>query len=175
MSWNPYDHMPSLASFTLVSQDVEDGAKMPSRHASGLFGAGGEDVSPHLSWSGLPAEARSIVVTMLDPDLPSPTGFWHWAVVNIPVEAGELPTGAGSEGGEGLPEGALQLPNDARMSRYIGAAPNEGDEPHRYVIAAHALDVPAVELPAEATPAMLNVTMIGRAVARALLVPWYQR
>jgi Raf kinase inhibitor-like YbhB/YbcL family protein len=52
---------------------------------SGIFEvAGGKDLSPQLSWSGAPAETESYTVTMYDPDAPSGSGFWHWAVADIP-------------------------------------------------------------------------------------------
>nr|BFD88619.1 hypothetical protein StreXyl84_80200 [Streptomyces sp. Xyl84] len=54
---------------------------------------------------------------------PSGSGFWHWAVADIPVTVTELPEGAGDDTGSHLPEGAYQLPSDARVARYIGAAP----------------------------------------------------
>ena len=93
---------------------------------SGIFGAGGQDASPQLSWSGFPSGTQSFVVTMCDPEAPTVIGFWHWAVVNIPGNVTELPAGAGDESGSGLPQGAFQLPNDARMTRYVGAGPPEG-------------------------------------------------
>src|SRR5439155_25637080 len=91
----------------------------------GIFGAGVQDVSPQLSWSGFPSATQSFVFTMVDPEAPTVLGFWHWAVVNIPVHATALPAGAGDESGSGLPPSAFQLPNDARTTRYVGAAPPE--------------------------------------------------
>ena len=118
MSWNPYDNLPPAASFSLTSSDLREGEKLAMPQVSGIFGAGGQDVSPQLSWSGFPSGTKSFVVTMCDPEAPTVTGFWHWAVVNIPGSVTELPAGAGDESGSGLPQGAFQLPNDARMARY---------------------------------------------------------
>src|SRR3954470_14978042 len=109
MSWNPYENLPPAASFLLTSSDLKDGEKLAMPQVSGIFGAGGQDISPQLSWSGYPSGTKSFVVTMCDPEAPTVSGFWHWAVVNIPGDVTELPTGAGDESGSGLPEGALQL------------------------------------------------------------------
>ena len=116
MSWNPYENLPPAASFTLTSSDLKEGEKLAMPQVSGIFGAGGQDVSPQLSWSGFPSGTKSFVVTMCDPEAPTVSGFWHWAVVNVPANVTELPAGAGDESGWGLPPGAFQLPNDARIS-----------------------------------------------------------
>ena len=68
-----------------------------------------------------PAETKSYTVTMYAPDASSGSGFWHWAVADIPASVTELPTGAGDVTGEHLPMGAFHLPNDARWDRFIGA------------------------------------------------------
>src|SRR5580765_404197 len=81
MTWNPYEHLPAAASFSLTSSDLREGEKLAMPQVSGIFGAGGKDVSPQLSWSGFPAGTQSFVVTMCDPEAPTVTGFWHWAVV----------------------------------------------------------------------------------------------
>ena len=135
VSWDPYANLPPAASFSLTSSDVREGEKLAMAQVSGIFGAGGQDVSPQLSWSGFPTGTKSFVVTMCDPEAPTVTGFWHWAVVNIPGEVTELPTGAGDESGSGLPKGAFQLKNDARMACYVGAGPPEGHGRHRYLFA----------------------------------------
>src|SRR5256885_10974863 len=140
MSWNPYDNLPSAASFSLTSSDLREGEKLATPQVSGIFGAGGEDVSPQLSWSGFPAETKSFVVTMYDPDAPTASGFWHWAIANIPANVTELPSGAGDAKGSGLPAGAIQLRGDGGLAQDIGAAPPPGHGPHRYFITAHAGD-----------------------------------
>ena len=113
---DPVARLAPAPAFTLTSIDVAEGEQLPTPQMSGMFGAGGEDRSPQLAWSDFPAETRSFVVTMFDPDAPTPSGFWHWAVANIPASVTELPAGAGSADGANLPPGAFQLPNDARLA-----------------------------------------------------------
>ena len=165
MPWNPYENLPPAASFSLTSTDLREGEKLAMPQVSGVFGAGGQDVSPQLSWSGFPAATKSFVVTMVDPEAPTVLGFWHWAVVNIPGDVTQLPTGAGDESGAGLPPGAFHLPNDARTKRYVGSAPPEGTGKHRYIFAALALDADKIEIDREATPAWLMYPSVG-------LHPW---
>ena len=175
MSWNPYEHLPSAASFSLTSSDLREGEKLAMPQVSGIFGAGGQDVSPQLSWSGFPSGTQSFVVTMCDPEAPTVTGFWHWAVVNIPANVTELPAGASDESGAALPPGAFQLPNDARMARYCGAGPPEGHGRHRYIFAALALDTERIEIDTGATPAWLMFNLLGCTLGRAFLEGWYER
>src|SRR5262245_47508232 len=161
MSWDPYDNLPAAALFSLTSSDLREGEKLALPQVSGIFGAGGKDVSPQLSLNGFPSGPQSFVVTMFDPDAPTVSGFWHWAVVNIPVDVIELPAGAGDESATRLPQGAFQLPNDARMAQYVGAAPPEGHGKHRYVFAVLALGAERTEIGEGATPAWLMFTLFG--------------
>ncbi|MFN2613459.1 MAG: YbhB/YbcL family Raf kinase inhibitor-like protein [Actinomycetota bacterium] len=174
MAYNPYDALPKLPSFTLTSRDVEDGKELPMPQVSEMLGAGGKDVSPQLSWSGFPPETRSFAVTMYDPDAPTASGFWHWAVANIPASVSELPTGAGDEKGSGLPAGAIQLRNDAGSKRYVGAGPPKGHGKHRYFIAVHAVGAERLEVTPDSPPAILGFNLFLQAIARAIIVPWYE-
>ncbi|MCG7605861.1 hypothetical protein BA059_23555 [Mycolicibacterium sp. (ex Dasyatis americana)] len=173
MSTSPYDSLPKLPTFTLTSESVTDGQPLANDQVSGIMGAGGSDTSPQLSWSGFPAETKSFAVTVYDPDAPTASGFWHWAVADLPASVTELPAGAG-DGGD-LPGGAVTLANDAGLKRYIGAAPPAGHGPHRYYIAVHALPVESLELPEGATPAYLGFNLFGQAIARAVIHGTYEQ
>ena len=98
-----------------LSASITDGQPLATPQISGIMGAGGEDVSPQLSWSGFPDETRSFAVTVYDPDAPTLSGFWHWAVANLPASVTELPDGVGD--GSDLPGNALTLVNDAGARR----------------------------------------------------------
>ncbi|GIS91226.1 MAG: hypothetical protein CM1200mP20_12670 [Pseudomonadota bacterium] len=119
----PYDFLPAVESFTVTSNDIADGGMLAMPQVSGVFGAGGEDISPHLAWSGAPAQTQSYVVTCFDPDAPTGSGFWHWTVYDIPPSVSELPTNAGSADGAGLPEGAKQLKKRCGPLRLPGRSP----------------------------------------------------
>jgi Raf kinase inhibitor-like YbhB/YbcL family protein len=174
MAYHPYEHLPEVSSFEVTSEDVRDGEKLPLPQVSGIFGAGGEDLSPHLSWQGFPEGTKSFVVTMYDPDAPTASGFWHWAVVDIPANVTKLSRGAGDESGSGLPQGAFQLRNDAGQARYIGAAPPDGHGKHRYFLVVHAVDVESLGLSKDATPAVLGFNLFFHTLGRAIIVPWYE-
>jgi Raf kinase inhibitor-like YbhB/YbcL family protein len=172
---NPYDHLPELPTFELTSTDISDGGELPTAQLSGIFGAGGEDVSPQLSWSGFPTETKSFVVTCYDPEAPTASGFWHWAVVDIPASVTSLPTGAGDESGANLPAGAFQLRNDAGLRRYLGAAPPPGHGRHHYYFVVHAVGEEKLGVSDDVTNAFLGFNLFSKAIGRAIIDCWYER
>ena len=172
-AYNPYDFLPELPGFTLTSTDITDGKPLKNAQVSGIMGAGGEDVSPQLSWSGFPEQTRSFAVTVFDPDAPTASGFWHWAVANLPATVTELPSGVGD--GSLLPGDALTLVNDAGVRRFIGAAPPAGHGYHRYFVAVHALNVEKLELTEDASPAYLGFNLFMSAIARAVIHGTYEQ
>jgi Raf kinase inhibitor-like YbhB/YbcL family protein len=144
---------------------------MPIAQRSGILAAGVQDTSPDLAWSGFPAETQSVIVTMYDRDAPTPSGFWHWVVINVPALVTSLSAGAG-DGDETLPNGATHLANDAGLRRYVGAAPPPGD-PDRYFVIVSALDVADAELPDGTTAALASFQTLAHTIGRAMLVPVY--
>ena len=170
---DPYAALPKLPSFHLESASFADGHALAKPQVSGIMGAGGEDVSPQLSWSGFPDGTKSFAVTVYDPDAPTASGFWQWAVANLPASVHELTAGVG-DGGD-LPGDALTLVNDAGQRRYIGAAPPGGHGPHRYYVAVHAVDVDKLDLPEDASPAFLGFNLFQHAIARAVIHATYEQ
>ena len=172
---NPYDFLPQVPGFTVTSSDVTDGETLPMPHVSGVMGAGGEDRSPQLSWSGFPEGTRSFAVTVFDPDAPTASGFWHWAVANIPASVTELPSGAGDKDSPSLPEGAVQLRNDGGFAGYVGAAPPAGHGPHRYFVVVHAVGTEKLDVDGDTTPAVLGFNLFFQTLARATMVVTYEQ
>jgi Raf kinase inhibitor-like YbhB/YbcL family protein len=172
---NPYDFLPQVPGFTLTSTDVSDGEVLPMPQVSGVMGAGGEDRSPQLSWSGFPEGTRSFAVTVFDPDAPTASGFWHWAVANVPASVTELPSGAGDKDSPRLPDGAVQLRNDGGFAGFVGAAPPAAHGPHRYFVVVHAVDTEQLDVTADTSPSVLGFNLFFHTLARATLVATYEQ
>jgi Raf kinase inhibitor-like YbhB/YbcL family protein len=159
----PYDFLPPLPSFSVVSDDVADATTLD------LAQVAGQDVSPHLAWSGFPAETAAFAVTCFDPDAPTGSGWWHWMMLGLDTSVTELPTGAAAS----PPAGAVQLRNDSGSVGYAGAAPPSGDPEHRYLFAVHALKAP-VKVDPESSMAVGAIHLTFNAIARAVVAPVYR-
>ncbi|MEJ3742294.1 YbhB/YbcL family Raf kinase inhibitor-like protein [Actinomycetes bacterium KLBMP 9797] len=166
---DPYDLLPPVPSFTLASDDLKDG--QPKDVTFAHESVNGQNVSPHLVWSGFPPETRGFVVTCYDPDAPTGSGFWHWVLVNLPVSVTELARGAA---GTAEVEGGFHVRNDYGTRAYGGAAPPSGDRPHRYVFAVHALDVERLDVSPDVSPAVVGFNLAFHTLARATLRVTFQ-
>jgi hypothetical protein len=169
---DPFWGLDEKPTFTLTSSDFGEGDTLPTPQLSGIFGAGGEDRSPQLSWSGFPDGTKGFALTVYDPEAPTLSGFWHWAVANIPGSVTELAAGASPDG---MPDGSLTLRNDAGLTQFLGAAPPPGHGVHHYHFVVHALDVESIEIDPSASPAFLVFNLGAHTLARAALSAVYQR
>ena len=168
---DPYEKLPKVPSLSVSSQTLTDGAALPRAQMSGIFGVpNGQDQSPQLQWSPGPKGTKSYVVTMYDIDAPTGSGFWHWAVHSLPATTTTLPAGAGDTNSTLRPPGAVQVPNDAGMPRYLGAAPPKGDSPHRYYFTVTALNIEQLPESGTTTPEMLGFTISTHTLARGHLM-----
>lgn len=163
---------PAMAAekFSLKSADIAPNAKIAEKHVYKGFGCEGGNVSPALEWSGAPAGTKSFAITVYDPDAPTGSGWWHWVVFNLPASTTKLVQGAGDAGGAKLPAGAVQSRTDFGGPGYGGPCPPQGPslkKPHRYIFTVHALKTEKIEVPSDATAAlvgfMINANRIGSA------------
>jgi Raf kinase inhibitor-like YbhB/YbcL family protein len=153
--------------FTLASPTIKPGSTLTDAQVFKGFGCEGKNTSPALKWSGAPKGTKSFAVTVYDPDAPTGSGWWHWVVFNIPAGTAELPEGAGGADGKGLPAGSAQGRTDFGAPGFGGACPPKGDKPHRYVFTVHALKTDKIEVPPDASAAlvgfMINANRLGKA------------
>ena len=159
MTNDPNWRLPEVPGFTLESSDFTEGGPLPEW----VRGDGGNR-TPALRWSGAPEATKSFILTVYDPDAPTGSGFWHWAVRNIPATITELASG------EALPPQAVVMANELGADEFTGAAPPPGHGPHRYFFTVSALDVDNLDVPAGATPAILGFMLRGHIIGRAQLM-----
>jgi hypothetical protein len=160
--------------FTLSSPDIAPGKTIAAAQVFNGFGCSGGNISPALSWSNAPAGTRSFALLMHDPDAPTGSGWWHWVVYNIPASTTSLAAGAGDPKKGQLPAGALQGRTDFGTVGYGGPCPPPG-KPHRYYLRVYALKVEKLEVPADATAALVGSNVNAAALGHAELMGLYGR
>jgi Raf kinase inhibitor-like YbhB/YbcL family protein len=155
-------------SLAIRSTAFAEGAEIPSR-----FTCEGEDVSPALAWSSLPAGARSLALVVDDPDAPDPKApkrVWvHWVLYDMPPDAVGLPEAAPKHA---LPSGTREGLNDWNRTGYAGPCPPVGR--HRYYFKLYALDAALGDL-GTPTKAKLLEAMKGHVLGEAQVMGTYEK
>ena len=155
-------------TFSISSPAFDDGRAIAARYT-----CQGEDISPALQWTGVPTQARSLVLIVDDPDAPDPRApkmTWvHWVLYNLPPTTSTLPEGVASAN---LPEGAQEGLNDWKRTGYGGPCPPIGR--HRYFFKLYALDTVLKGLH-HPTRTQVESAMQGHIIGRAQLVGTYQK
>ena len=155
-------------TFTLESSAFDNGGEIPSRYT-----CVGEDLSPPMTWTGVPETARSLVLIIDDPDAPDPKApkmIWvHWVLYIIPPDVSGLTEGIAPAT---LPPGAVQGQNDWKRIGYGGPCPPIGR--HRYLHKLYALDTVLEEMN-QATKAMVEAAMKGHVLAQTELMGTYEK
>ncbi len=152
-------------SIQLTSTAFKEGEAIPKKYT-----CDGQDVSPSLSWTDLPAGAKSLALIADDPD--APAGTWvHWVLFNIPVSLRGLPEGVAKTAT--VPGVGVQGNNDFRKTGYGGPCPPRG-KPHRYFFKVYALDS-VLQLNPGAGKADLEKAMKGHILGQGQLMGKYSR
>jgi Raf kinase inhibitor-like YbhB/YbcL family protein len=150
---------------TVTSTAFSDGAALPNASA----GKGvGDNISPQLSWTGVPPETQQLVLIIDDVDVPLPRPIVH-TVAAIEPTITHVDTGALQPGTAGI----RLIRADLRQSGYAGPRPIPGHGPHRYRFQLFALDVPIAQT--VTTVKALRKQMAGHVLARGVLNGTYER
>ncbi len=162
---SPSKEAGMTVKIALTSTAFREGEPIPVKHT-----CDGPDVSPPLSWKGVPGGARSIALLCEDPD--APVGLWvHWVIWGIPPDSTSLPEGVTKD--KVLPTGAAQGTNDFKRIGYGGPCPPQG-KPHRYFFRIYALDSTLTLTPG-ATRKELLKAIEGHAIGEGVLMGTYGR
>jgi Raf kinase inhibitor-like YbhB/YbcL family protein len=145
---------------------------VPARFVYNHSGCSGENRSPEISWSGVPASAKSLAIVVWDQDAPASGGFYHWVIVNLPVETTKLLEGAGNVSNRKAPSGSIQLVNDWGEPGYGGPCP-PGNSRHRYHFIVYALSAQQLPITARSKISEATAAIKKNTVASAELVLVY--
>jgi Raf kinase inhibitor-like YbhB/YbcL family protein len=149
----------AAGAVTLRSSAFAAGATLPRRYT-----CDGDDVSPPLSWSGVPRAARELALVVEDPDAGR---FVHWTVLRIPPTQTRLAEGS-------VPRGAVETDNSFGKHGWGAPCPPKGDEPHRYVFALYATDA-RLGLDERSSPDDVRRQLAKHALARGVLTVRFGR
>lgn len=167
MPSDPYARMTAVPSFRVSSSDMRDGDYLKNAQLSKIMGSSlGMDMSPAFSWQEAPKGSRSFTITAFDADGPSPSGFWHWVLVDVPGKIRDVPSGVDPE----TLGHSYCLKNDVGLSSYVGPAPSALSGEHNIYFTVHALDIKTLGLAPGSTPAAAFLKMNNHTLARATLV-----
>ena len=158
----------SGGALAVSSSAFNDGGPIPDRYTPQ-----GENVSPDLSWTGVPAGTQELVLIVEDPDAPFASPFVHWILHRLPPTATSLPVGVPKT--SELPQfsGAIQGTNDAKQVGFYGPQPPLGHGVHHYHFQLFALDT-SIGMGPQATVDDLARAMQGHVLADGELVGTYE-
>lgn len=149
----------------LLSLSFTAGGPIPVRYT-----CEGENVSPEFAWRDAPAETKSFVFIVHDPDAPRAGGFTHWILYNVP--AGKAHLQPGVPGDDEVADTGIQGTNDSGEIGYTGPCPPSGM--HHYYFRLFALDR-ELSLHPGATHEEITDAVEGHILARAELVGTYRK
>lgn len=168
--------------FTLTSPEIVNQGIIPAKYAM----SNPTQTSPPLTWRQVPGGAKSLALTIVDPDVPLDEdwfpykdmikpGTWpgdlfvHWIVYDIPVSVKGLNEGAGAN----LPKDAKQLNNTMGAPGYLGMGPPPGHKAHGYIFTLYALNVKTLGLAADASYLDFTNAMKGKIIATTSFTAYY--
>jgi Raf kinase inhibitor-like YbhB/YbcL family protein len=152
---------PTRTTLGLSSSAFLNGSSIPARYT-----CNGENVSPPLTWTRVPARARSLALLVEDRDAAG-GAFVHWSLYDLPRGSSGLSSGR-------VPAGGVEGENSYGRTGYSGPCPPTGDPAHHYVFSLYALD-DRPELRPGASPSSVRESIAAHAITTGTLTGLYRR
>ena len=146
-----------------------EGAPIPKKYTGD-----GQDVSPPLSWSNLPAGTKELALICDDPDAPTAEPWVHWVIYKIPLDLPGLAEGIGKAARLKEPAALLQGKNSWNTVGYRGPKPPPDHRIHHYFFKLYALEARLAVEPG-LTKATLLEEMSDHVLGQGQLVGTYLR
>ena len=154
--------------FKLTSNEITHNRTLPIAQVLNMPDTKGGNVSPQLSWNNPPINTKSFAIICHDPDAPRPNGWYHWLVVNIPVNTREI------KQGEKIAN-SLETITDFEKTGYGGAYPPIGHGIHHYHFTIYALDVEKLDLKKDDKPTEVEAVVKKHAIAQSTITGLFER
>ncbi len=161
---------------SITSPDFKEGEMIKEVNVFNGFGCSGQNISPEINISNVPKKAKSLALTIYDPDAPTGSGWWHWIAYDMPTTTKTVFSGRekiapwvsfGKEGIFGR--------NDFGTQSYGGPCPPAGHGKHHYILTVYALSVKKLDLPKNASAALIGYNINANIVEKASITSLYQR
>jgi len=167
------------AKMLISSPDFKEGEVIKEANVFNGFGCSGQNISPEINISDVPKDAKSLAITIYDPNAPTGSGWWHWIVYNVPADTKTIVSGQGNNKkiapwvsvGKEMAFGR----NDFGAKNYGGPCPPVGHGTHHYILTVHALSVEKLKLPKNASAALIGFNINASTIDQASITAIYKR
>ncbi|MFT5702721.1 MAG: Raf kinase inhibitor-like YbhB/YbcL family protein [Rickettsiales bacterium] len=169
------------AGMTISSPDFKQGETIPKNNVFNGFGCTGSNIFPRIEIKDIPLDAKSLAVTIYDPDAPTGSGWWHFIAYNIPTRTSSAILGNNNinhikiDNIKDFVDGTSFGRNDYGTFDYGGPCPPKNHGVHRYVLTAYALGTERISLPGNSPAAMIGYNINANMIEKAAITSFYKR
>lgn len=164
----PISSSAANGNFTVYSPDFKDGMTLVKSNEFNGMGCNGKNIAPEIRWKNAPIDAKSFALTVYDPDAPTGSGWWHYVAYNIPAKDKAHDAAKASAG-------ILTTTNDAGFKGFMGPCPPVGHGKHHYIFTVYALNTEKLDLPDNASSAMVGYMINQHKITSATMTGLYER
>lgn len=155
-------------TFKLSSKELTHNEILPIEQVLNMPDTKGGNISPQLSWNTPPINTKSFAIICHDPDAPKENGWYHWLIVNIPLNVKSIEQG-------GKIKDSLETVTDFKTTGYGGAYPPIGHGIHHYHFTIYALDVEKLDVKANDSPVEVERKVKEHSLAKSTITGLYER